>query len=529
MANIILSTPAQQRQGAVDNRVERAEEQAAFQAAKGLKALSEAVGEMTRREQNLKAASDAAQVQAELSVWLKEQEASGNVDNLAGRLKEEKDKRFEKLNATSSSMYYRDALREKNVAVYASLIGQAENTEINGRFSQQQADLEKTIAANNTFVMNNPALWKEKAAETEALINNAVLPAEVKAQMTKRMRHNYAYDSALTDLQVNPAKLKQDVLDGVYEGSLSAEEQFNYLSGAENNLFKALLEGDTVEAEKFIKENKAYFKTIPEEEALKKIKKVRETKEKEFVAQDKLNRALAELDFWNSPSWGKLESYDFRGDETKKEKWLERLAQVPNPGARTVYGSVKEIDAAIEKLGDMPSKTKEDQAKLIEKASDLTAAIGQMNAAGTLDADEAREYTESVGKIAVNGTLRKDLLSMKPQFSEFRAAMRKANAIKDIKERIAARKAVDKSEVAAFFEYTGAADRILSDGYAKFVKEVAAGNKDAANTVYQETLVAARNAMYPIFADKKKGDVVVDENGTVMVVAGFNGIEPVVE
>ena len=279
-------------------------------------------------------------------------------------------------------MYYRQALDDAGVSVFASLIGQAENTEVNGRFKQQQDDLEKTIAANNTFVMNNPALWSQKADETEALINAAILPAETKMEIIKRTRHNFAYSSALTDLKANPEKLKKDIQSGIYQGSLSAEEQFNYLSGAENKIFNSLLEGDTVKAEHFIKENKGYFKTIPQNAALEKIKAVRAANKKEVLEQDRVNRALFELDFWNDPSWGKFEAFDFRGDETKQEKWRDRLMQVPNPGARTVYNSVSEISDAIDKLAEMPSNTKEEQGKLIEKASDLTAAIGKMNAEG---------------------------------------------------------------------------------------------------------------------------------------------------
>jgi len=187
-------------------------------------------------------------------------------------LKKEKDKKLGDLNAKNASMYYRQAMKEQGVSVFAGLIGQAENAKINGRFRQQQSDLEKMIAAQNTVVMNNPALWKTQADKAEADINAAILPAETKAAMIKRARHNFAYTSALTDLQTNPEKLKEDLKGGKYDGYLSAEEQFNYLSGAENNLFKSMLEGDTVEAEKFIKENRGYFTTIPEKEALKKLK-----------------------------------------------------------------------------------------------------------------------------------------------------------------------------------------------------------------------------------------------------------------
>ena len=528
MPNIILSAPAQQRQGAVNNRVERAQDQALYQAAEGLRVLSEAVGELDRRRQGLKASADAAQMQADLSVWLKEQEANGNVDNLGARLKEEKDKRLSNLNEKNGSMYYRQALDEAGVSVFASLIGQAENTEVNGRFKQQQDDLEKTIAANNTFVMNNPALWRQKADETEALINAAILPAETKMEIIKRTRHNFAYSSALTDLKANPEKLKKDVQDGVYQGSLSAEEQFNYLSGAENKIFNSLLEGDTVKAERFIKENKGYFKTIPQKAALDKIKAVRAANEKEVLEQDRVNRALFELDFWNDPSWGKFEAFDFRGDETKQEKWRDRLMQVPNPGARTVYNSVSEISDAIDKLAEMPSDTKEEQGKLIEKASDLTAAIGKMNAEGNLEIEDMRKYTSSIGKIAVNGTLRKDLQAMRPKTETLRAALKAANSIKNRKERIAAIKKVNRSEANAFFGIVSAgAEKILTDGCANFIKEVAAGNKDAANLIYKDTLTAARNEMYPFLADKEKGDVVTDDNGTVMVFAGYDGAKPV--
>lgn len=232
MANIILSTPAQQRQGVVDNRVSRVEDQAAYQAAKGLAALSEAVGKITQREQELKAASDAAEMQAELSVWLKEQEASGNVDNLAARLKQEKDKRLDRLREKNKSLYYKDAMNERGVAVYAGLIGQAENTEINGRFSQQQADLDRMIAANNTFVMNNPALWKEKADETEAAINAAVLPAETKAKMVKQARHDFAVGALNEAFKINPDIASGAVRTKEFERELSIAERQKYISSA---------------------------------------------------------------------------------------------------------------------------------------------------------------------------------------------------------------------------------------------------------------------------------------------------------
>lgn len=232
MPNIILSAPAQQRQGAVNNRVERAQDQALYQAAEGLRVLSEAVGELEQRRQGLKASADAAQMQADLSVWLKEQEANGNVDNLGARLKEEKDKRLSNLNEKNGSMYYRQALDEAGVSVFASLIGQAENTEVNGRFKQQQDDLEKTIAANNTFVMNNPALWRQKADETEALINAAILPAETKMEIIKRTRHNFAIGALNEAMNINPSIVSRAVKTNEFERDLSLVERQRYLASA---------------------------------------------------------------------------------------------------------------------------------------------------------------------------------------------------------------------------------------------------------------------------------------------------------
>lgn len=525
MANIVLSTPGAQRQGAVDNRVERAENQSSFQAAEGLAKLSEAVGDLERRRQGLKASADAAQMQADLSVWLKEQEASGNVDNLGKRFIEQKDKLLNGYSEKNGSMYYREALDKAGVSVFASLIGQAENTEINGRFRQQQTDLERQIAAQNTVVMNDPTLWKTEADKAEVSINAAVLPAETKAAMIKKAKHNFAYTSALTDLKADPEKLKKELESGEYDGAFSAEERFNYLSGAENNILKALLEGDAVEAEKYVRENK--FTTIPEKAALDKIAAKRKANEKAVLEQDKIDRALFELNFWNDPSWGKLEAFDFRGDEKKKEKWEERLRQIPNPDARTTISSVDDLASGISGLASMPYGTDEEKGKVFEEAAKLTSAVFRMNKDGILDAGDMRNYTSSIGQIVTNGVMFDDFKKMFPDIERFKkdiSAMRASAVNLPVRERsgyVASLGGTKKNAQEA--------QRILNNGFGAFIKEIAAGNKDTANLIYKDTLIAARNAMYPFLVGKQKGDAVVDDNGTVMVLAGFDGITPIVE
>lgn len=232
MANIVLSTPGAERRGAVDNRVERAEDQPAFAAAQGFAQLAEAVDNINRREQGLKAAADAAQMQAELSVWLKEQEARGNVDDLGGRLKEEKDKRLNRMTEKNGSMYYREAMKERGVSVFAGLIGQAENTEINGRFRQQQDDLQKLIDANNTVVMNDPKMWRIKADETEERINAAILPAETKARMIQRARHDFAIGALNGAMNIDPDVVANAVKTSDFERDLSLAERQRYLASA---------------------------------------------------------------------------------------------------------------------------------------------------------------------------------------------------------------------------------------------------------------------------------------------------------
>lgn len=232
MANIVLATPGAQRQGAVNNRVERAENQSAFQAAEGLAKLSEAVGALERRRQGLKASADAAQMQADLSVWLKEQEATGNVDNLGKRFIEQKDKLLDGYSEKNGSMYYREALDEAGVSVFAGLIGQAENTEINGRFRQQQNDLERQIAAQNTVVMNDPSSWEKEADKAEATINAAVLPAETKALMIKNARHDFAIGALNGAMNIDPDVVVKAVKTSDFERDLSLAERQRYLAGA---------------------------------------------------------------------------------------------------------------------------------------------------------------------------------------------------------------------------------------------------------------------------------------------------------
>lgn len=373
--------------------------------------------------------------------------------------------------------------------------------------------------------MTRPDAWKETSIEVAADISAAILPAETKERLIKRSNHNFAYTSALTDLQVNPVRLKQDLESGKYDGAFSAEEQFNYLSGAENNIFKALLEGDTVEAEKFVKENK--FTTIPEKEALDKIAKVQKKREKDVLEQDKVNRALYELDFWNDPSWGKMEAYDFRGDEKKKEKWEERLRQIPNPKARTTISSVDDLASGISALASMPYGSEEEKGKVFEEAARLTSAAFQMNKNSDLSVEDMRNYTASIGEIVTNGAMFVDFKKMFPDIERFRkdiSALRDSAINLPVRERSSYVASLGGTEKNA-----QEAQRILNNGFGAFIKEIAAGNKENANLIYKDTLTSARNAMYPFLAGKEKGDVVVDDNGTVLVVAGNDGIMPVME
>lgn len=542
MANIVLSTPGAERRGAVDNRVERAEDQPAFAAAQGFAQVGQAANAFGREEERLKkekenqerrsqyltAKRDAAQIQADLSVWLKKQEASGkSLDNLGADFAKKKNEEFEKAMSKNDNAFYREYMEEAGVSVFAGLIGQAENARINGEFLRQQKKIEDTVAAKNTVVMNDPSMWRNAAGEIENDINAAILPAETKAKMIQRARHNFAYTSALTDLQTDPAKLKRELENGDYEGAFSAEEQFNYLSGAENNIFKAMLEGDTAEAENFIRENKGYFTTIPESEALNKINAVRARREKDALEQDRVNRALYELNFWNDPSWGKLEAYDFRGDEAKREKWEERLRQIPNPGARTTYDSVENLANGISTLASMPYDSDEEKGKLFEEAAKLTSAAFQMNKNGSLETEDMRNYTASIGKIVTNGPMFADFKKMFPDIERFREdinAARHASTGLPVNERRGYLASLGGSMKNGL-----AAQRIMEKGFGSFIKEIAAGNKDAANMIYKDTITSARNAMYPFLAGKQKGDVIVDNNGTVMVFVGNDGITPVVQ
>lgn len=525
MANIVLSTPGAQRQGAVNNRVERAENQSSFLAAEGLAKLSEAVGALEQRRQGLKAKEDAAQMQADLSVWLEKRKASGNPEEIGKDFIEEKNKKLNGYKEKSDSMYYRRALDEAGVSVFASLIGPVEEAKITAEFRDEEKRIQGIIDNKNTYVMTRPDAWKETSIEVAADISAAILPAETKAAMIKKAKHNFAYTSALTDLQVNPVRLKQDLESGKYDGAFSAEEQFNYLSGAENNIFKALLAGDTVEAEKYVRENK--FTTIPEKAALDKIAAKRKANEKAVLEQDKLNRALFELNFWNDPSWGKLEAFDFRGDEKKKEKWEERLRQIPNPDARTTISSVDDLASGISGLASMPYGTDEEKGKVFEEAAKLTSAVFRMNKDGILDMGDMRNYTSSIGQIVTNGVMFDDFKKMFPDIERFKkdiSAMRASAVNLPVRERSGYVASLGGTEKNA-----REAQRILQNGFGSFVREIAAGNKDTANLIYKDTLIAARNAMYPFLAGKQKGDAVVDDNGTVMVLAGFDGITPIVE
>lgn len=233
MPNIILSSPSIEKKGVVNNRIETQKDSPYYQAAAGLEKLGDAVYQMEKRAQSVQAAENAAQMQAELSVWLKEQEAAGNVNDLGKRLLEEKNKRVNQLKEKNSSMFYRQEIDSQSVSAFSSLIGQAENTEIYGRFKQQEDSLNKMIAAQNTVIMNNPELWKQQAEKAQEEINNAVLPAQTKAELIKKARHDFAVGALNEAMAINPDIVAKAVKTKEFEQDLSIAERQDFLNQAQ--------------------------------------------------------------------------------------------------------------------------------------------------------------------------------------------------------------------------------------------------------------------------------------------------------
>lgn len=232
MADIALSKRRVERQAIINAPDETVQGQSSFQVAQGLSDLSKGLERVMMRTQGLKAAEDEARTKAELSTWLQEQAASGNIENLGQRFVDETNKRIDNLANKNDNMFYRDAIGYGRVSILSSLAGQTEAAELSGMFLNEEKRIDSMLEAQNTFVLNNPGKWRTEADKAEAAINTAVLPADLKYRKTAQAKHDLAYTAASEALKIDPALVSRAMRSNEFEDSLSVSERQRFMAAA---------------------------------------------------------------------------------------------------------------------------------------------------------------------------------------------------------------------------------------------------------------------------------------------------------
>lgn len=532
MPDIVLFNPNVQKTPVLKQDAVSPEETAAYRAGAALKDMGDTLLKIEDREQTAQAREDAAKIQASMSEWIKTRAADGDVGNLAADVSARIDTELANATSKNRSAFYRMALENEKPALLSSFLNQAANAKINGTFFENEKRAKSIIDAKNTFVLNNPDQFKTAAEQTAQAINDAVLPAAAKEELINRAGRGYAYISMQHNLQEDPVRLRDDILNGEYAAYMTAEEQMNYLSGAENKILDSLI-SEPQNARDFIAQKPDYFKTIKKETVLKKIDNAERSAAEAALQADRLSRAVQELDFWREPTQAKIDAFDFRGNAERKAKWEDALSAVPKAAAQTDFSALTDFDEEIKKIAAMPDESDEQEAAVVSASAEVLAKMLSANQAGRLEDKDFDKHRDALIKAAQDKTIRADFRKAMPSLEKISQAQRQVREIADFQERRSANRSVAKSRknllgIQMGF-YPAPAQRILADGFANMLVAAANGQPDAANEIYQKAISDALNVTFPAFAGKKKGDIVDLGDGVFGEFAGMNGIIPVVK
>lgn len=230
MPDIMLFQSNYQKQPVLKSETVHAEDTAVYQVGGALKDLSKAVLDIENRNQTLKARADIAEVQAEMSAWFAERQASGNVDNLTDEMRERLDKALDAKTRANGSGFYAQAIDAAKPDVVAGFLSQAEKAKIEGTFLENRKRAEKMINAKTAFVRNNPDQWLNIENEVSGALDSVVLDAATKERLKQSARRDIAFVAANEALVNNPRALRRSIRNGDFADFLGVDEQQRFLS-----------------------------------------------------------------------------------------------------------------------------------------------------------------------------------------------------------------------------------------------------------------------------------------------------------
>ena len=230
MPDIMLFQSNVRKEPVLKSETARAEDTAVYQAGGALKDLGKAVLDIENRNQTLKARADIAEVQAEMSAWFAERQASGNVENLTDEMRERLDKALDAKTRANGSGFYAQAIDAAKPDVVAGFLSQAEKAKIEGTFLENRKRAEQMINAKAAFVRNNPDQWLNIENEVSGALDSVVLDAATKERLKQNARRDIAFVAANEALVNNPQALRRSIRNGDFADFLGVDEQQRFLA-----------------------------------------------------------------------------------------------------------------------------------------------------------------------------------------------------------------------------------------------------------------------------------------------------------
>ena len=222
-----VATSSFMRTPNIDSRVETAEGQGAYEAARGLSQAADTTAKLVERNQRLQAAADITELKAGMASWITERENSGDIDDLPNRLTKEMAARYEGMKKQGG--FYAQAMQEAMPTAKAQLSGLAENAVVNATLAKNRDAVNKIIANTTVLTRAEPHNMEANIASAKAQINEAFLSPDEKKRLIEKGQRDIAFVAANEALAVNPSGLRKAIRAGVFKDYLGVDEQQRFL------------------------------------------------------------------------------------------------------------------------------------------------------------------------------------------------------------------------------------------------------------------------------------------------------------
>lgn len=222
-----VATSSFMRKPNIDSRVETAEGQGAYEAARGLSQAADTTAKLVERNQRLQAAADITELKAGMASWITERENSGDIDDLPNRLTKEMAARYEGMKKQGG--FYAQAMQEAMPTAKAQLSGLAENAVVNATLAKNREAVNKIIANTTVLTRAEPHNMEANIASAKAQINEAFLSPKEKEELIGKLNSDVSLAVMDSELSSSPTALEQSIRKGRFKDYASVERQEQFL------------------------------------------------------------------------------------------------------------------------------------------------------------------------------------------------------------------------------------------------------------------------------------------------------------